>query len=144
VIYEQYQSLARSRETQELSRKAADTEEVEFRIIDPPSADIKPVAPKRVLMLALVFAASLGVAGGVCWLYSQLHPVFVGMSQLRSVSGLPVLGTVSKVIWPEQRRRAVRANLATALSLGVLGLLFLVGVGVEIVGPGLRSLIGAM
>jgi polysaccharide chain length determinant protein (PEP-CTERM system associated) len=142
VIYEQYQSLVRSRETQELSRKAADTEEVEFRVIDPPLAEYKPVAPKRVFMLALVFAVALGAGGGSSWLIGQLNPVFSSVSELRLISGLPILGAVTQVTDPHYQRQQRRAWFGFISAIGALVTLFLAGIFIEVMGTGLRILVG--
>src|SRR5690606_9567408 len=55
VIYDQYQALVRSRETQSLSSKASDADQVDSRVINPPLAGIEPVAPRRLVLLAVVF-----------------------------------------------------------------------------------------
>lgn len=141
VIYEQYHALVRSRETQELSRKAADSDDVEFHVIDPPLAGYEPVAPNRLLLLGLVFVASLGGGGGVCWVLMQLKPVFSSVTSLREVCQLPVLGAVSRA-WEEQhwlRRRAAMLGFASAM--GALTILFLVGAAIEMIGPGMHAIV---
>jgi polysaccharide chain length determinant protein (PEP-CTERM system associated) len=139
VIYEQYQSLVRSRETQDLSERAQDADQVQFRTIDPPLADFAPVAPNRLLLLAGVFMAALGAGGALCWLLSQLSPVFTSASILREVCGLPVLGTVSYAA-PLSRWRGLSV-VGFAAALGALTMLFGAAVVVEL-GPGIRSLVG--
>jgi polysaccharide chain length determinant protein (PEP-CTERM system associated) len=141
VIYENYQSLVRSRETQELSRKAADTDDVDFRLIDPPMAEFKPVAPKRLFLLAAVFLGSLGVGGGLCWVLSQLKPVFTSVARLREVCQLPVLGVVTQA-WPrehEYRRRLATLGFATVM--GCLAILFAAALFLEALGPGIHSFV---
>lgn len=142
VIYEQYQGLVRSRETQNLSRKAADTEEIQFRIIDPPTADFKPVAPKRELMMAIVFLASFGLGAGLCWLLSQVRPVFTNATDLARISGLPILGSVTRIRDANYVARSRRGLLAFVGAVSILVALFVATVVVELAGPGLRQLVG--
>ncbi|HEX6996388.1 MAG TPA: XrtA system polysaccharide chain length determinant [Gammaproteobacteria bacterium] len=142
VIYDQYRSLVQSRETQELSQKAFNEEEIEFRLLDPPNAAFEPVAPNRLLMLAGVFVASLGACGALCWLLAQMNPVFANTAILRQVVGLPVLGSVSHVAPHRQRARRAVEVFAFATSLvGLVGL-FAGAVLIEVRGPGLFTLVG--
>ncbi len=140
VVYEQYQSLVRSRETQDLSEKAQLADAVEFRVIDPPLADFVPVAPNRLLLLVGVFMAALGAGGALCWLLSQLSPVFASAAILREVCGLPVLGSISHALPYLKQRTAALAGFAAAM--GCLVVVFGAAVMLELVGPGLRSLVG--
>jgi protein tyrosine kinase modulator len=142
VINEQYQALVKSRETQDLSQKAFDTDKVDFRVIDPPAASEKPVAPKRVRLLAMVFVAALGAAGGLCWLVAQLRPVFVTPASLRAICGLPVLGAVSVFGMARHRIRRRLALLGFVGVMGALIALFAVALIVEVAGPGLHTLAG--
>jgi polysaccharide chain length determinant protein (PEP-CTERM system associated) len=142
VVYEQYLALVRSRETQDLTRKASDTDQVEFRIINPPRATLNPVAPDRMLLLLGVFAAALAGGGGLCFLLAQLRPVFNSTGTLRQRAGLPVLGVVGYA-WRDRRRaqirRAVVAFSAASLALVTV---FVGLLGIEALGPGLRSVLG--
>jgi polysaccharide chain length determinant protein (PEP-CTERM system associated) len=139
VVYEQYQSLIRSRETQDLSRKASDTDQVDFHVINSPLASFQPVAPNRLLLLGVVLVAALGAGGGLCYLFSSLKPVFSDIRALREVSGLPVLGAVGQVMIQQGRlKRRVSLLSFSAAMLGLV-LLFAVAVLIELVGPGLHA-----
>jgi len=142
VIYDQYRSLVQSRETQELSTKAFHEEEIEFRLLDPPNAAFEPVAPNRFVMLAGVFAASLGACAALCWLLAQLNPVFPNTTVLRQVVGLPVLGSVSHVAPHKQRARRAVEVIAFGTSLIGLVALFFGAVLIEVRGPGLFAVVG--
>jgi polysaccharide chain length determinant protein (PEP-CTERM system associated) len=141
VVYEQYQGMVRSRETQDLSSKASDTEEVAFRVIDPPSSAFQPVAPKRLLLLTMVFAAALGGGGALCWLLAQLNPVFSSTTVLRQLGGWPVLGAVSEV---RQAHHSLRRGFGVLAFGGAMaGLVALYGGSLllEVAGSGIHHLV---
>lgn len=144
-IRRQYQLLVQSRETQMLSRKASEADQVEFRVLNPPSAGFEPVAPQRLLFIAGVLAAAFAAAGGVCYLLAQLKPVFSSARMLSRVSGLPVLGTVSRVLVnAEARHRQRLAFMAWSGAMAVLILACVALVLLEVAGLGLRNiLVGA-
>jgi protein tyrosine kinase modulator len=141
VIHEQYQALVRSRETQNLSRKAEDTDQVDFRIITPPSADYDPVAPDRLRLLGMVFIASLMAGAALCWLLAQMRPVFAGIGTLRDISGLPVLGAVSHAWAARHQLERRMAVLSFAGVMGALFAVFVAAVALEVAGPGVHALV---
>jgi polysaccharide chain length determinant protein (PEP-CTERM system associated) len=142
VVREQYQALIQSRETQKLSRQASDTDQAQFRILNPPDAGTSPVAPPRLLLLVAVLAAAFAVCGGICYLLAQFKPVFSTARALREVVGLPVLGAVSRVSLNALARGRQRfALISFAAAMSALVLLFGVVAFVELRGPGFRGLI---
>jgi polysaccharide chain length determinant protein (PEP-CTERM system associated) len=144
-IRKQYQALVQSRETQMLSRKAAEADQVEFRVINPPTAGFGPVAPKRLLLIPGVLAAALGLGGALCFLLAQTKPVFSSARALTEISGLPVLGAVSRVLVSGQaRRQQFFALVNFSAAIAGLVLVFGVVVSLEVAGYGLRTiLVGA-
>lgn len=82
----------------------------DFRLIDPPRASSKPVAPNRLLLLplGLLFA----IVGGflTAFVASQVRPVFFDGKSLREETGLPVLGIVT-LLPNEIRSLQERASL---------------------------------
>lgn len=69
-----------------------------FRLIDPPRASPKPVAPNRLLLLPLALLAALGAGLAVAFIASQLRAVFYDARSLRDAVGLPLLGVVTLVM----------------------------------------------
>lgn len=140
VIYQQYLSLVRSRETQELSQKADDTDQVQFRIIDPPMAGFAPVAPMRLSQLALVLAVGLGLGVAVCVGLSQAFPVVSTPRTLREIVALPVFGVISQA-W-EMRNRQRRRHAIQLYTLAASALFAICGalIGIEVLGPGVHEL----
>ncbi|WP_297359012.1 XrtA system polysaccharide chain length determinant [Thauera sp.] len=84
----------------------------DFRIIDPPTMPTKPSAPNRLLLLPLAALAGLVAGFALTFLVSQLRPAFSDARQLREITGLPVLGTVSMLSSSERRSRRRNGLLA--------------------------------
>lgn len=142
VIYDQYQAVIQSRETQQLSQQASATDQVEFRVLNPPRAGAEPVAPRRLLLLAGVLVAALAAGAGLGYVMAQLRPVFTSARALRELSGLPVIGTVTGFVDANHARQ--RRVAVLAFSTAIAGLILLIG-GValfELAGPGIHSLSG--
>ena len=99
----QYQSLLQRLNVAELSESAEQSEDVQFRIIDPPLLPAGPATPDRPLLLIGVLLLGLAAGGGVSFLGNQLRPVFQDAVALREATGLPVLGSVSIMRTSERR-----------------------------------------
>lgn len=82
----------------------------QFRVIDPPRVLPQPVAPNRVLLLAIAFAASILFGLAASFVASQVMPTFHDSRTLRDVTKRPILGMVSMlpslVLHRMSRRRA--------------------------------------
>ncbi|MEO8464681.1 MAG: XrtA system polysaccharide chain length determinant [Gammaproteobacteria bacterium] len=139
VVREQYQKLIQTREVQSLSRKASDADQVEFRVLNPPRAGIKPVAPPRLLLLATVLAAALAGAAALCVILGRMNPVFSSPHELREGLGIPLFGVVERMLLTAQQRARERASLICFVSAAA-GLVVLFGAVVllEVWGPGIR------
>lgn len=123
-----YNDLVARRESAALSGDLESAAGVaDFRLIDPPRASPKPVAPNRLLLLpgALVAAIAAGVA--VAFAISQLRPVFYDPRSLTDAVGLPLLGCVSLVQSDAElaARKTERKKFIGAS--GALVLLFAIG-----------------
>lgn len=70
----------------------------DFRLIDPPRVDPKPVSPNRLMLLAMASAAALAAGLFVPFALAQLRPVFDAAQELRVKTSLPVLGVVSLLV----------------------------------------------
>lgn len=115
VIRSQHATLLKRRETarmgQDMEQKASD---VTFRVIDPPYVPLKPSEPDKVLLNAIVLAVAMAAGIGGALLMSLIQPVFFDPRSLSTVSGLPVLGSVTINLQNEQRRRERFASIAFA------------------------------
>ena len=89
---------------------------VEFRLIDPPRVSPHPVYPNRLMLLPLTLLLALAAGLFVPFAASQVRPVFFDSRALREVSGLPLLGTVSRKVSDlevAREKRRTRLFIAT-------------------------------
>jgi polysaccharide chain length determinant protein (PEP-CTERM system associated) len=143
VVKAQYQALIESRERQQLSEQASASDQVEFNVLNPPRAEIEPVAPPRLALLAAVLVVAFAAGGGLSFLLSQWRPVFSSAKALREITGLPVIGSVSRVHL--DRRVATKTRFAIAsFSAAIAALVLVIGGAAlyELLGPGIHSLVG--
>lgn len=130
VTREQYELLLKRRESLRITGEVEQTgDQLQFRILEPPRASIAPVGPNRPLLLAGTAAAAIGLALALALGLQQLNPVFENRRELRQITGLPVLGSVSLAATlgdrATSRRKSfvfagVAAGLPVALGLAVL------------------------
>jgi polysaccharide chain length determinant protein (PEP-CTERM system associated) len=120
-----YGKLLASRESAKLSGNLTTTTEImTFRIIDPPTVPVKPAGPNRPLLFSAVFVAALLIGTGVALLISQARPTFLSHAQLREITGLPVLGSVSMNWTQQETMRRRRSLLAFSCSFAGMIVLF--------------------
>ncbi|HMW55901.1 MAG TPA: GNVR domain-containing protein [Accumulibacter sp.] len=105
-----YEQLVQRRESASLGSEMDNAAGVDFRLIDPPRASPKPVAPNRTLFLPLTMLLALIAGVAVTFAASQLRPVFFDARALREACGLPLLGTVS-LLADEARKGRERKDL---------------------------------
>jgi polysaccharide chain length determinant protein (PEP-CTERM system associated) len=126
VLNSEYQEVVKRLETARLSAEAEQSEEVDFRIIEPATASTTPVAPKRLLLLPAVFVVSLTLGVWVALLRSRVTPVFYTISDLSQLTNMSFLGSVGNTRPDLVKTRKLRATLGfvslCATLLVVLGL----------------------
>jgi polysaccharide chain length determinant protein (PEP-CTERM system associated) len=118
VINTQYQEIVKRLETARLSGEAEQSEEVDFRTIQPATVDASPVAPKRLLLLPGAFAGAIGLGVWLALMLSRLQPVFYTSREITEATGLPVLGLVDSTSLGRSSKGYV-GFAAAALSLVV-------------------------
>jgi polysaccharide chain length determinant protein (PEP-CTERM system associated) len=117
VLRERYGLLLQQLESAKLSENVGQTEQVEFSIIEPPTALASPVAPPRLLLLIGVLVMGLGAGGAAAFALSKLNPIFDSLSTLEAATGLPVLGAVS-VTWLDRRKARRRTEMLRVAAVG--------------------------
>ena len=101
-----YEDLVSRRESASLSGELEGTSGIaDFRLIDPPRASSKPVAPNRLLLLPIALLAGLGAGLAIAFVLSQLRAVFFDARAVRNTIGLPILGVVTLVLSDSARSR---------------------------------------
>jgi polysaccharide chain length determinant protein (PEP-CTERM system associated) len=98
---------------------------LDFRIIDPPRVPSRPSDPNRPLLASLVLFGGLAAGALFALVLSQVRQTFHDRRAVRDVTGLPLLGSVSMIWTPGQKRVAGRAVAAFGATL--LGLLVCYG-----------------
>lgn len=120
-----YDGLIQRRESASISEGMTDVSSVaDFRLVDPPRTSRTPVGPNRIVLLSLALAASLAIGLAVSFAASQLRPTFFDASTLREVTGLPLLGSVSKLVTPADKQREKRNLIRFSAGLGIYILLY--------------------
>ena len=126
-----YETLVARRESAQISGEMEAVSGADFRLIDPPRVSPQPVAPNRMLLLLMAFAAAVAAGTFFSFLASQLWPTFFDPRSVRDATGLPVLGSVSMIVGDRQRRRE-RRGLIGFVS-GVLALVGSYGAGLLVI-----------
>ncbi|MEH6625322.1 MAG: XrtA system polysaccharide chain length determinant [Motiliproteus sp.] len=98
ITLEKYNELISRRESVQLSQSAEVTSDsFQFRVVEPPRVPSKATGPKRILLHSAVLAGGLVIGLGLAFLLGQARPVFFSSRQLNQITGLTVLGSVSKL-----------------------------------------------
>lgn len=119
VTKTQYNALLERLERARLSGDAEETGVVKFNIVDPPSASFQPVFPNRPLLLVVVLIVGVGAGCGIAYLMHAIKPVFSDSRTLGDVTGLPVLGSVTRT-WIDKYRAELRRGLLRYSAASVL------------------------
>jgi polysaccharide chain length determinant protein (PEP-CTERM system associated) len=131
------QMLQRWEDLQTGRRVKTGTDQVQFRIINPPFAPIDAAGPPRALYLFGAFVASLGAGLGVAFLLNVLRPVFHQSRDLVEY-GFPVLGSITLNRSGEVLARSRAGNLF--LTGAAIALLMCLGIVIVLSSPGSRML----
>ncbi|MGZ8186188.1 MAG: XrtA system polysaccharide chain length determinant [Methylobacter sp.] len=91
-----YQKLIASREQASMSEKVDNqAEALKFKIADAPDKPLKPSSPNRELLFSAVFITGVLLGLAMAFLFYFIRPTIMSTLQLRQLTGLPVLGSVS-------------------------------------------------
>jgi len=96
TISKQYAELLERREQAHITERVDDqTSRLKFKIADPPTKPTKPSSPNRVLFYSAILGGGLVSGFGLAFLIYFIRPVYMSSRQVRVVTGLPSLGSVS-------------------------------------------------
>jgi polysaccharide chain length determinant protein (PEP-CTERM system associated) len=118
-----YSELVERREQARISEDVeSGTEQVKFRIIEPPFVPREPSFPNRPLLDSAVVIVTLAAGYGLSLLVSLFQPVFYTPSDLKTYMDLPVLGGVAKYdtdeVLSKRRRNLILFFAANLLFIG--------------------------
>jgi polysaccharide chain length determinant protein (PEP-CTERM system associated) len=121
VYRQNYDDLLKRRESATMSGEVeSKTDTVDFRVIDPPFVPSQPAWPNRPLLLSLVTLGGLAAGVALAFLLSQLRRTVTDRRVLRELTGLPLLGAVSRVENDETRHRKRKGLMTYLAALGSL------------------------
>ena len=117
-IKSNYERLLASKETAAMSEKVDNqAEALMFKIADAPNTPLQPSSPKRKLLYTGVLIVSMVFGLIVALLLYLIRPTVMSLTQLRQLTGLPVLGSVSMKASSAQavknKKEALRYAIAT-------------------------------
>jgi polysaccharide chain length determinant protein (PEP-CTERM system associated) len=123
-IKNNYDRLLSSRETAAMSEKVdTQAEALKFKIADAPNTPLQASSPKRKLLYSGVLLVSIILSLGLALLLYLIRPTFMSISQLRQVTDLPILGSVSMKYSPEEHIK--NRNEIFKYGVGVISLLII-------------------
>ena len=133
-----YTELVQRREQAKISEDVeSGTEQVKFRIIEPPYVPLKADFPNRPLFDAAVLILALGAGYGISLLISLFQPVFYNQNDLRNFFDNAVLGAIRKFdtveVLSKRRRNFLLFSAANVFLVSVVVvIMFVHGKGVNI------------
>ena len=104
------------------SQAEKSSQDINFKVIDPPIVPLIPVGPKRLLFNSAALMAGFAAFLGITFLILQLKPVFLTKNELSNITNLPVLGTVTMVLDRKAKYRKIKERLII-VTLGLAQLL---------------------
>jgi polysaccharide chain length determinant protein (PEP-CTERM system associated) len=87
-----------------------------FRLISKPELPSEPVGPSRLMALAAVLLGGVGLSAAAAVIRNRVTGVFESAWQLRKRFDVGVLGTISEVMTPAERRRLGYSRIGFALA----------------------------
>jgi polysaccharide chain length determinant protein (PEP-CTERM system associated) len=126
VIRRNYEQLVARREAASLGVKIDQSSQLaEFRLVEPARVSSTPVFPGRKVLAALAVLAAIAAGVAATFAMTRLRHVVDDEKMLHSITGRPVLGSVSMVM-TEAGRAAYRRG--TVQFAGVTGLFFIASI----------------
>jgi len=123
TIKTNYEKLLASKEQIVMTEGVGDQESLKFKIEDAPNVPLQASSPKRKLLFSAVFAGGIILGLGTAFLLYFIRPAIMSTSQVRQITGLPILGSVSMKTSPGLKAKNKMEFLRYGYS--ALGLVFI-------------------
>jgi polysaccharide chain length determinant protein (PEP-CTERM system associated) len=115
VVSQQHADLLKRREAARMSQQVEkNSDDVKFRVIDPPFVPLKPTEPNKILLNVAVLFVAIALGIGIAFLLSLIRPVINDRFTMGEVTGLPVLGTISMIVTEAQKKRELVSKMTFA------------------------------
>jgi polysaccharide chain length determinant protein (PEP-CTERM system associated) len=133
-----FEALVQRRQAAQIADSAnTKTDQIQFRIVDPPQVPIMPAAPNRSLLDSVVLLLGIGAGLSVPVGLVQFDRSVATVRQLRGF-GVPIVGSVSLLISGAMRQRTIRQlavlSASTVILLVAYGTLMLRTTGFNLFG----------
>jgi polysaccharide chain length determinant protein (PEP-CTERM system associated) len=116
-----YQSLLQRKEQASLSEKADNqATALRFKVADPPNKPLKPSAPNRGLLYSAAFGVGIALGIAVAFFSVLIKPTFIAVNQVRNLTGLPVLGSISIISNVDRKKKFSKELVLYGLSWSLL------------------------
>jgi polysaccharide chain length determinant protein (PEP-CTERM system associated) len=127
LLVTKHSELLSRKDSAELAQKADVTsEDVQFKVIEPPLAPRNASGPNRLIFYTAVLFGGFGAGLALAFLISQLNPILIRSSQLTAMTSYPVLGIVGHLnknkIKKINRSRLLLFTLSSSLIIGLYGI----------------------
>jgi polysaccharide chain length determinant protein (PEP-CTERM system associated) len=90
----QYTALLSNLEKARVGGRADAAGSVRFEVVQPPIASLRPVSPRRGLMLVAVLLAALAAGAGLAYRLDRLQPVINSAGDVTRLAGVALVGVV--------------------------------------------------
>jgi len=101
-----YRDMLERRETAIISTEVEQSgETVQFKVLEPPRLPLNPTGPNRLKLNGIIMLIGIVAALGLAFVLSELRPVIYEPQILGDITGLPIFGTVSRIITDETKKK---------------------------------------
>ena len=138
----QYTALLESYQKARLGERADNAGSVRFEIVLPPTSPLVPVWPRRMLLLALIWLAALGVGAAAAYGLHTIKPILSSVHSVNKLTAFPVLGVVS-IAFPTAQKKKMWRHV-WRLSAAAACLVVALGIALALNSSGARLSIGAI
>lgn len=106
------------------------TEQVQFKVVEPPNVPATPSGPDRPLLRTGVLLAGFGAGAAFCALLALIAGTVNTATRLAEIAQRPVIGAISRVTLPGQRfRLAVEQLTFLVITAGLVAVYLVVMIG---------------